>query len=51
MSAGIDPRLGESIPDMVLSNLLMPLLLLRLLLLLLLLLLFIETLSHPPKII
>lgn len=52
MSAGIDPRLGESIPDTVLSNLLMPLLLLRLLLLLLLLLLlFIEMLSRSPEII
>jgi len=49
MSAGIDPRLGES-TDTVLSNLLMPLLLLRLLLLLLLLLLFIEMLSRSPEI-
>lgn len=50
MSAGTDPRLGESIPETVLSNsLLMPLLLL-LLVLLLLLLLFIKKLSRSPEI-
>lgn len=53
MSAGTDPRLGENIPETLLSNsLLMPLLLLLLvLLLLLLLLLLIEKLSRSPKII
>lgn len=52
MSAGTDPRLGENIPETLLSNnLLMPLLLLLLVLLLLLLLLLIEKLSRSPKII
>lgn len=51
MSAGTDPRLGDSIPEMVLSNsLLMPLLLLPPVVLLLLLLLFIGKFSRSPEI-